>query len=227
MGCSGSDDPEPGGNAGTAGSAGASGGSGGAGGSGGSGGGGACEGVDTTSDPNNCGGCEFKCATGAKCIASKCECPTGTKACGAECLDTVTDPNNCGSCGVVCSPSESCDQGACKCTGSPGVSFAADVQPILTASCAKNTCHAGATPAQGMNLEDGQAYAALVGTATLQCDGQRTRVVAGATDQSYLINKLRGVGMCTGQRMPRNNPPLKQDELDAIAGWICAGAKDD
>ncbi|MDH3570156.1 MAG: hypothetical protein OER89_08220, partial [Gemmatimonadota bacterium] len=37
--------------------------------------------------------------------------------------------------------------------------LAADVQPILTANCAFSGCHGGASPAQGMSLSSGQAFA--------------------------------------------------------------------
>src|SRR5262249_15149229 len=51
----------------------------------------------------------------------------------------------------------------------PAVSFASDVQPIFTASCAAvSGCHTASFPAQGMNLSSGMAYEAIVRVASLE-----------------------------------------------------------
>lgn len=113
--------------------------------------------------------------------------------------------------------------------GLPTVSFAADVQPILSASCAKTTCHAGVQPDAGLDLREGQAHGELLAVATTKCSGDRVRVVAGDPAESYLFDKVRGVDLCgTSKRMPPTpNPMLTQSELDVLEAWICSGALDD
>jgi hypothetical protein len=109
------------------------------------------------------------------------------------------------------------------------VSFAADVQPILTASCAKTNCHSGAAPDEGLSLMAGQSHAELVGAATSECSGTRTRVAAGDPAESYLFDKVRGVDLCgTSKRMPPPlGPMLSQSDRDVLEAWICGGALDD
>lgn len=65
--------------------------------------------VDTSSDPNNCGGCNIKCTAPSRevsrCIDDGCTTPTcreGTTKCDGICLDTQSDDYNCGSCGFAC-----------------------------------------------------------------------------------------------------------------------------
>jgi hypothetical protein len=74
---------------------------------------GAC--VDTTNDPDNCGGCGTACATDEYCSSGTCTaagtdaCATGQTECGGLCASTDTDRNNCGACGTVCTDGEVCD----------------------------------------------------------------------------------------------------------------------
>jgi mono/diheme cytochrome c family protein len=51
------------------------------------------------------------------------------------------------------------------------------------------------------------------------------RVEPGAPERSYLILKLRGDPSISGDRMPQDGPPyLSNEQIDAIAAWIRAGA---
>jgi hypothetical protein len=70
--------------------------------------------VDTTSDPDHCGGCGVLCPVeqGLECVDSICEgtvpCPVELTDCGnGVCTDLASDPLNCGGCGVVC-PTGNC-----------------------------------------------------------------------------------------------------------------------
>jgi hypothetical protein len=110
--------------------------------------------------------------------------------------------------------------------GGGAPTFAADVQPIFTASCAFSGCHGGASPAQGMNLSAGQAYANTVNVPSNELPGM-DRIEPGDPDQSYLVNKIQGtqgdVGG-SGQRMPLGGDPLSDTDINTIRAWITAGA---
>ena len=107
--------------------------------------------------------------------------------------------------------------------GTP-ISFSTDVQFIFTRSCAKSGCHAGSTAPFlfGLSLEQGQAYANLVGVPSGE-DPTLKRVEPGRSDLSYIIRKLEGNGL--GDRMPADGPPYLPDaEIQLIKDWIDQGA---
>jgi hypothetical protein len=95
----------------------------------------------------------------------------------------------------------------------------AEVQAIFESRC--TPCHISGSSG-GLHLDPASAaYANLVGkpVSSASCSS-RTRVIPGDPDTSYLMAKLRGdTGIC-GQRMPRGLPPLPDDEMATIAGWI-------
>jgi hypothetical protein len=106
------------------------------------------------------------------------------------------------------------------------VSFAADIEPILAANCAGRGCHGSVAPKEGLNLTRGAAYGRLVGVESGQCQG-RLLVEPGDPAGSYLMDKLLGVDLCAGTRMPKADSSLPKAQLDAIGAWICAGARND
>lgn len=186
----------------------------------------ACNGVciDIYADPANCGGCGVTCSSPAVCESGKCQCPGGGTQCGTVCVDTSSDSHNCGVCGNICSIGQTCTSGACVCTTTSGVSFANNVQPIFTQSCALAGCHSSLRPQEGMNLSAGAAYANLVGVAARECTGGRLRVKAGDPATSYVMDKLMGVDLCFGTQMPKTGVSLPQSQIETIAAWICEGA---
>jgi hypothetical protein len=108
--------------------------------------------------------------------------------------------------------------------GNLPISFSSDVQPIFTRSCATFGCHIPATAPFGFVLEQGQAYANLVGVPSAE-DPQLKRVEPGRSDLSYIIRKLEGTGL--GDRMPADGPPYLPDaEIQLIKDWIDQGALD-
>ena len=105
------------------------------------------------------------------------------------------------------------------------MSFAADVEPLLDRRCTGRGCHGGARPAASLDLSAGRSYAEIVGVAA-SC-GSAPLVTPGDVGASYLWNKLTGVGICSGNQMPKTGEALASGELDVIRSWICRGANDD
>ena len=91
-------------------------------------------------------------------------------------------------------------------------------------SCTQCHTNVGRTPAAGLNLIDGAAYAALVGRPSVNSPGQ-IFVVPGDPDNSYLVKKLEGTAGIVGLRMPRNTGPfLTEGQMLVIRRWIKEGA---
>ncbi len=70
--------------------------------------------VDTTSDNNNCGGCNKVCPSGSSCTNGQCVCSGGLSLCSGTCVDTMSDNSNCGSCNHVCASNTTCTSGTCQ-----------------------------------------------------------------------------------------------------------------
>jgi hypothetical protein len=98
-----------------------------------------------------------------------------------------------------------------------------DVYPILM-GCGGELCH-GAL-ASGPWGGPAGAHDQLVNAPEVRdgCDAG-VLVSPGSIQNSYLMNKLTGVGMCPGSmQMPRLGSPLPAKEIQTIADWICTGA---
>jgi hypothetical protein len=173
--------------------------------------------VDVTTNAAHCGECDHGCGAGGTCNGGQCECPGGA--------DPMSDPQNCGTCGNVCAPGQSCRAGACTC-GTASVSFSGDVAPILTSHCATNGCHAGAQPKEGLDLQQDVAWSELVQVPAEQCGDGRLRVAPGDPAQSYLVDKILGVDLCSGTKMPKLET-LPAADVTVISNWVCAGALGD
>jgi hypothetical protein len=185
--------------------------------------GGSC--VNLQSDPDHCGECDNACSGSQVCLEGSCSDDCGDlTVCGQSCVDLQSDPDHCGECDNACADGETCLAGACQCGAAP-VSFSAHIQPIFSNSCLGAGCHTGAAPKADLNLSEGQSWAELVNVPAFQCSN-RMRVSPGAVDDSYLINKLTGVDMCSGSQMPKNDPALGANQLGLISDWICQGALD-
>jgi hypothetical protein len=106
------------------------------------------------------------------------------------------------------------------------VSFANQIQPILTASCTGALCHDAVTPQRGLNLTAGAAYAELINSRSTQTLCKTYRLVQpGDPDLSYVIFKLQGGGPCfVGSRMPSRLPALPAAQIQLIRDWIANGA---
>ncbi|WP_437526611.1 c-type cytochrome domain-containing protein [Sorangium sp. So ce726] len=101
----------------------------------------------------------------------------------------------------------------------------ADVRTILTATCAG--CHGNAGPAAaGLDLRANAAHRELVDGDSTECAG-KTLVVPGKPSESYIINKVRGTGLCgddTRMPPPASGAALPEASIKKINDWICAGA---
>jgi len=105
------------------------------------------------------------------------------------------------------------------------VTFQSLQDTVFTPSCAVSGCHTGAAPQAGMNLSQGQAYAAIVNVPSVEV-ASLLRVKPGDPDQSYLVRKIEGTAT-VGARMPLGGPALPADRIQAIRQWISAGALND
>ena len=101
------------------------------------------------------------------------------------------------------------------------VSFSADVQPILTQSCATSGCHLAPNPSAGLDLSAGEAYGNLVGVAA-SGNPSLMRVAAGSAEDSFLYLKLLGQGTSI---MPPGGS-LPEEQIETIRAWIDAGAEE-
>lgn len=87
-------------------------------------------------------------------------------------------------------------------------------------------CHNGSgrfLPAV-MNLTEGNAYANLVGVASIQRSALQ-RVAPGDPEGSYLIHKLENRQGILGQRMPLTGTELTPGQILVIKRWIETGAQ--
>jgi hypothetical protein len=130
-------------------------------------------------------------------------------------------------CDEGCPPGTVCDEDVCVCDTTP-VSFATDVAPRFTTGCGPG-CHVytnAASGSAGLNLAQVHAYGDLVGVAAFQCRDGRQRVVPGDPGASYLMDKMLGVDMCSGVRMPKGRQLWSAADLAMLGRWICQGALD-
>ena len=110
------------------------------------------------------------------------------------------------------------------------VSFANDVQPIFTQSCATAGCHSGANPPDGLNLSNGMSYAMIVSVASVQLPSMN-RIEPGDASNSYLVHKIDGTqasvgGLGAGMPTPGAGGILSEELRDIIRVWADEGALD-
>ena len=98
------------------------------------------------------------------------------------------------------------------------VHFSTDVQPTFDGRCGGLECH---------GFWRNRWIMEWVNVAAPGCSDGRKYVAPGDPDHSYLVDKLLGRNLCSGQRMPRLGNPLSADDMNKIVSWICAGAQND
>lgn len=113
----------------------------------------------------------------------------------------------------------------------PGTpSFRNDLQvPIFTPKCATSGCHRGLSASGGLNLEEGQARANLVGQRSLEFPRAPVRVTPGNVRLSLLARKIAGplpANLSLGTFMPSGASRLSPTEIAVVLEWIAIGAPD-
>jgi hypothetical protein len=99
--------------------------------------------------------------------------------------------------------------------------------PSGRVACIQCHTNVGRTPAAGMNLTQGNAYASLVDRPSTGKPGA-IRVIPGDPENSYIIHKLEGRAGIVGERMPRTGGPfLTPGQILVIRTWIARGARND
>jgi hypothetical protein len=95
-------------------------------------------------------------------------------------------------------------------------------------TCARSTCHNVQQDPHNLSLSPGEAYANLVGVPpsnAVAAAAGRLRVDPGNPDNSFLLDKLRGLLVTgEGERMPLDLPMLRGRAIQLIEEWIAAGA---
>jgi hypothetical protein len=104
------------------------------------------------------------------------------------------------------------------CPSSGPVSFKTDVAPLIGHCSSGDGCHG----VIGRLMT--WPYQALVNVVAADCTDQRVIVKPGDPSASYLVDKLLGVDLCSGARMPLRGTPLSDASMATIEAWICQGA---
>lgn len=97
----------------------------------------------------------------------------------------------------------------------PMVDFDTEIQPIFDSHC--TGCHGGSDPIAFMDLEQG--YTQLVDVPSFQIP-QINRIEPGESFNSYLFLKINCSNQLSGDRMPREAPPLTLLDQALIRDWI-------
>jgi len=92
-----------------------------------------------------------------------------------------------------------------------------DVLDIFDERCI--SCHAGTSAPRGLDLTEDFAFSGLVNKPSADHGKSYLRVKPQDPARSYLIMKLKGVGI-KGDRMPKGDGALSATEISAIEVWI-------
>ena len=118
--------------------------------------------------------------------------------------------------------------GLCSCAGEgesesrAGASFSQINTLIIQPRCALSGCHDSATRSANLDLSADSAYGNLVNVPSTFLPGI-LRVAPGDPEASLLVRAVRGTAGVI-PRMPLNQAPLSDQDIDSIVQWIAAGA---
>jgi hypothetical protein len=107
----------------------------------------------------------------------------------------------------------------------PTATFTRVQNEVFTPNCTTIACHDQLGRQSDMVLVAGRAYANTVGVPSVEMPSLR-RVAPNDPANSYLYRKITGAGI-TGDRMPLNQPPLSEANLQLVRDWIRRGAPND
>ena len=176
--------------------------------------------VDLSNDPENCGGCGFRC-TGSLLISSvgsckegKCTqaCAPGWTSCDGKCDHLPSSAANCGSCGHACEASQFCLEGVCHAESerllasglSNGGDLAADGAEVFVAAL-------GASTNEGGIYKVSASGSALVPLATGQGVPRRLAVdgthVYWVNEAGSTVMRARRDGSATAELVTRMDRP--------------------
>jgi hypothetical protein len=169
-----------------------------------------CE-VNLSNTDAHCGGCFKACLTTETCVASKCECKSGSAKCGTSCVNLTADDANCGVCGKVCAGTETCKSSICECkTGLSRCSTACVDTNTDSTNCGAcgTTCAAGSTCNAGKCCPTGQINCggtcydptkdpAHCGGCTTTCSGGTPYCVSSACAATCGTGRTDCSGTCT------------------------------
>jgi hypothetical protein len=97
----------------------------------------------------------------------------------------------------------------------PAVGMSTDIQPIFDTHC--TACHGPPDPIAFMDLTLGAQD--IVAVPSFQIP-ELNRVEPGTVSMSYLFFKINCNGQLSGNRMPRDAPPLNLTDQALIRDWI-------
>jgi hypothetical protein len=117
------------------------------------------------------------------------------------------------------------DAGSARDGGGTGHAWT-DVFAIMHTSCVLAGCHDGPGWNLDLSTESIAWQELLVDHEPTEPCGSQIRVSPGRAQDSVLYLKVVG-SVCLGTRMPFRLPPLRDEEVAAIAAWIDEGAHRD
>ncbi len=102
---------------------------------------------------------------------------------------------------------------------------------VFANSCAFSSCHGGGAPQADLDLSTPDAaYASLIDMPSLTGSSGKILVSPGQPDSSYLLDKLKGIGIESNESFPDATPMppsqggLCEPSITAISDWIAQGA---
>lgn len=94
-----------------------------------------------------------------------------------------------------------------------------DIKTIVKKNCSTSGCHRGRYPAADKNFEPDKFLASVLNAPSGEVPSLKI-IDTSAPEKSYLLKKVKGQPGIVGKRMPANNPPLEERDIEAIETWV-------